>query len=70
MTDADMIESSRSIVRAIETIADRHHLDGNDRVALAAMALSELLGQWLGPVGAVERLRDVADTLETQYLPS
>lgn len=69
MTDAEMIESSRSIVLAIEAVADRHHLDGNDRVSLAAMALSELLAQWLGPVGAIERLRDVADTLESQFIP-
>lgn len=69
MTDAQMIESSRSLVRAIEAIADKHQLDGNDRVALGSMALAELLAQWLGPAGAVEHLRDLADTLETQYLP-
>lgn len=68
MTDHEMIESSRNLVTAIDAIADSKGLDGGDRAALATMALSELLARWLGPVGAVERMRDVADLLERQTL--
>jgi hypothetical protein len=41
----------------------------NDVANLTGAALSEILAQQLGPFGAVERMRDMADVLEKQLLP-
>ena len=68
MTEDQMIASSRAIVVAIEHAADVRGLETGDRVALAGMALSEWVAQHCGPVGAVEYLRDLADTIEGELL--
>jgi hypothetical protein len=40
-----------------------------DEVAnLTGAALAEIIAQQIGPFGAVERLRDIADALEKQVL--
>jgi hypothetical protein len=64
MEDSQMVSSARQIAVAIETLGEKHHLDRDDRVALATMALTEFLAQHLGPLGCIARLRTVADSLE------
>lgn len=69
-TDEQFIQAARAIAT---TFLDRFaHLGlSSDEVAnLSGAALSEVLAQQLGPFGAVERLRDLADTLEKQVLDS
>lgn len=68
MTDQEIISTSRQLVIAIETVATRHKMDEKDTMALACMAVSEMLAARLGQVGAIEHLRDVADTLERRLL--
>lgn len=68
MTDQDLIDSSRELVAALEMLCEQKGVTGHDRVAFASMALPEFLAQHLGPVGAIEHLRTLADHLERQFL--
>jgi len=68
MTDDEFIENSKSIAMAVATICERKGIPGHDTANLAGAALGEVLAQILGPFGAVERLRGMADTFEAQCL--
>lgn len=68
MTDEQIIHSSRALVDAVDGTMRRREIPMPDRTALASMALSELLARYLGPVGTIEHLRDVADALERQLI--
>ena len=68
MTDQDMIDSSRALVVALMQISDSKGFGVEDRVAFACMALPEFIAQQIGPVAMIERLRNVADVMERQFL--
>lgn len=68
MNDQTLIANSRQLVIAIETVAQRHRLTDADTVSLCCITISEMLAGKLGPVGAIEHLRDVADALERHLL--
>jgi len=66
--DEQFIIAARSIAA---TFIDKFAAMGmapNDVANLTGASLSEIMAQQLGPFGAVERLRDIADTLENQLL--
>ena len=67
-TDEQFIIAARAIAT---TLLDRfaHFGLSSDEIAnLCGAAFGEVLAQQLGPFGAVERMRDIADTLEKQVL--
>ncbi|MCR9178723.1 MAG: hypothetical protein NXH71_00595 [Erythrobacteraceae bacterium] len=70
-----MPETPEAFARAARSIAlpwiDRIAREGwppDEASNLLIAALSEVVAQQLGPVRAVERLRDAADVLEAQFL--
>ncbi len=63
-----MIETSRQLALAVLAIGERKGMSRADVAELAQMALGEVLAQHLGLVGAVERLRDLADVIERDLL--
>lgn len=68
LTDQQFIATSRSVALALLASCQAKHLNRDDTAAVAGAALTEALGQLLGPIGAIERLRDLADTFERQFL--
>ena len=68
MTDDQFIETSKQLALAVLTLCERKGISGEDTAHLAGAALGEVLAQHLGPFGAVERLRGIADTFEAQCL--
>jgi hypothetical protein len=68
MTDEDFKGSSRAIALLILRQAEARKLTPEDTASLALAALVEVVGQSLGPIEAIERLRDVADMLERPML--
>lgn len=68
MTDREFRATARTMTIAFLAACQRGGRDSDDAAALAGAALAETLGQLLGPVGAVERLRDLADVFERQLL--
>lgn len=68
MTDREFVATSRAMALGILAACHRSALSPDDATAVAGAALTESLAQMLGPVGAVERLRDLADTIERQLL--
>ncbi len=68
LTEKQFIASARTLAAVVLETAAQKHLSPDDTANIAGAALAEVLGQQLGPVGAVERLRDIADQLEAQFL--
>ena len=68
MTDEQFAETSRQLALAVVTIAERKQLSAEDTANLAGAALTQVLTQHLGPFGAVNRLRDLADAFERECL--
>lgn len=68
LTDQQFLATSRTVALALLASCQAKHLSPDDTAAVTAAALTEVLGQILGPIGAIERLRDLADTFERQFL--
>ncbi|MBX7459259.1 hypothetical protein K3152_13480 [Qipengyuania sp. 1NDH17] len=67
-TDEQFTIAARAIATAFLDRFAHMHLSRDEVANISGAALSEILAQQLGPFGAVERLRDLADTLEQQVL--
>lgn len=63
-SDSYVVESSRSVVLALEQLALKHSIPPNEVPAIAAMALAEIAACRYGQAGAIAYFREVADTLE------
>lgn len=59
---------ARGLACVILLVNERRGVRGDDAANIAGAALGEVLGQYLGGFGAVNRLRDIADILERQCL--
>lgn len=68
MTEQQFLKTSRGLALGILTACRARTFSKDDTAAVASAALVETLGQLFGPVGAVERLRDIADVVERQLL--
>lgn len=67
-TDAEFLIAARTIAGAFCDRFARLGMPPETVANLCAAALSEIMAQQIGPMGAVERLRDAADVLERQLL--
>lgn len=68
LTDETIVSASRAMATEFLATVAKSGLSPNDTANLAGGALTEVLAQQLGPFGAVERLRDLADTFERELL--
>ena len=68
MTDEQFITNSRLLGIFVLKACEAKQMTRDEAASTAACALMEALGQLLGPVRAVNRLRDLADLAERQYL--
>jgi hypothetical protein len=66
MTESDFITISRRIATAMIDQGARAHLSPDELSNLACASLVEVLGQQLGPFGAIDRLRATADVMAAQ----
>lgn len=67
-TDQAFATAARTIAGTFCDRFARMGMPPEDAANLATAALSEIIAQQIGPMGAVERLRDAADVLERQLL--
>ena len=58
--------SARAIGSALILACERKHIPTDDISQVVGAAMAEVLAAYLGPLGAVERLRDLADLIERQ----
>lgn len=70
LTDKQFTATAKTIVCALMHQAQVKGLDADTTANLAGAALGEVLAQSIGPYGAVERLRDIADVMENQIMNS
>lgn len=68
LSDAQFRDTSRTLALATLTICQTKQVSTDDTAAIAGAALMEVLARMLGPLGAVERLRDLADIAERRML--
>lgn len=68
LTEKQFTETTRGLALGILKGCENRKFDRNETSAIAGAALVEVLGAVLGPVGTVERLRDLSDLLERQLL--
>lgn len=66
LTDEQFAASSRLLALSLARSCESRGIPADEAAGVLSAAFLELLGQWLGPVGAVERLRDLADIAERQ----
>ena len=67
-TEQQFKASARAIGSALILACERKHILTEDISQVVGAAMAEVLATYLGPLGAVERLRDLADLIERQYL--
>lgn len=67
-TDDQFLRAARGIAVGFINHCARLGMSPDETANLVGAALAEVLGQQLGPFGAVSRLRDMADVLEGQVL--
>lgn len=68
--DAEFLIAARTIANTFCDRLARMAMPPEQVADLCAVALAEIIAQQVGPMGAVERLRDAADVLERQLLDS
>ena len=68
LTAKQFTTTAKHIAATLLGEADACNLSRDDTANLAGSALLEVLAQTLGPFGAVERLRSIADVAERQVL--
>lgn len=68
MNDSEFVATARSFTIGFLAACQHRGMTPDDVTAVAGAALGEVLAQTIGPVGAVERLRTLADTFERQLL--
>lgn len=68
MTDQQFTKSANTIAALILAQGERMDLSPDILCNLAGAALAQVLGAELGPVGAIERIRLIADQLERQFI--
>lgn len=68
LTNERFVTISRSLAHGILTTCHNKKYSNDDTAAICGASLVEALGQTLGPLGAVERLRDLADLLERDLM--
>ena len=67
-TPEQFVAASKAIAGSYLDMVARQGLAPQDAANLFCAAIGEVLGQQIGPVEAIDRLRDVADILERQLL--
>ena len=65
-TEQQFKTSARAIGSALIAACERRHVPTEDVPQVVGAAMAEVLATFLGPLGAVERLRDLADLIELQ----
>ena len=65
-TEQQFKASARAIGSALILACERKHVPTEDISQVVGAAMAEVLAAYLGPLGAVERLRDLADLIERQ----
>lgn len=68
MSDDEVIAMSRQLVLVLDQLFDRRGITAPDAASVLRMALSEALAQRFGPLGCIEALRDMADTIEREIM--
>lgn len=68
LTDRQFAATSRGLALGILAACQARQMTRDDMAAISSAALIEALGQLLGPMGAVDRLRDLADVMENQLI--
>lgn len=68
LTEIQFIEATRAVATSVLDVFENNGFDRDDAANVAGAALAEIMARQLGPFGAVERLRDIADQCEKQTL--
>lgn len=68
LTEKQLNDASRLLALILSEKCTRQGIPRDEVVGVVSAAVVELLAQHLGPIGTVERLRDLADVLERQCL--
>ncbi|HXH53543.1 MAG TPA: hypothetical protein VNH53_08975 [Sphingomicrobium sp.] len=68
LTNQDAITCGAQLVDAIEQIRARHQWSDGDLLAVVTAAYTDIITRRLGPMPAIEFLRDHADCLEGDLL--
>jgi len=66
--DAEFVHAARAIALPWLDFFARQKTAPDDAANLMIAALVEVVAQQVGPIRAIERLRDAADVLEVQFL--
>lgn len=61
------LQCGGQLVDAVERIEARHGWSKGDTVAVAIVALTEIIGQRIGPTAMIALFRDHADTLAAEH---
>lgn len=68
MSDDEFKAITRTIAATVVEAIERQGIKGDEITAVLTVSFMEALNTRLGPVGTVERLRDVADLAERQWI--
>lgn len=68
LTDKQFTATARTIAIGILAACHQKEIPADETAAIAGAALFEVLGQILGPIAAVNHLRDIADLTERKLL--
>lgn len=68
LSEQQFTETTRGLAIGILKGCENRKFDRSETAAIAGAALVEVLGTVLGPVAAVERLRDLSDLMERQVM--
>ncbi len=68
MPQYDLLATSEQLVTAIKLLAEEKGLPEGEMLAIASMALIDILLIKHSPIQSVERLRDLADMVERRIM--
>ena len=68
MTDDQFRDNVQLVTLALGRSFQAREISKNDAAKISGAAIAQVLAEALGPIGAIERLRDIADLMEGQLL--
>lgn len=68
MTDEQFRENVHLVTLALGRSFSAREISNEDAAKISGAAIAQVLATALGPIGAVDRLRDIADLMEGQIL--
>ena len=68
MTDEQFRDNVQLVTLALGRSFQAREISNGDAAKISGAAIAQVLAEALGPVAAIERLRDIADLMEGQIL--